>query len=1389
MKKLGSTSLFIIVFLTILSNKSCLGEKCQCGDGVWDSFCEDCDGSSNCGSNCKCKDGYQPNGLGDCIIQCLYGDNCLEGCYLPNECEKCDTTKHIKSDCNDCEDGYVFNGYGNCIKKPKLIETCFSFFQRTKNESVYIINESTNIFHTVLMNEIVFSKILCSDVVSFTQPYTYGIWIKLISFTERYVSVALNDYTEEELLYIGSLGNYFGNPYSIATQMDCTETHSARCDLFNLKSAEYILTPRLIIHLQPSIPIYVFIHSPYGKTISESFTFYIKSISHPCIDGAVDIDLIDVIDIPTVHLDKYTAFVSTSVCLTKVQYVKWYKLIGANKKMKISLCDSSYEGNVSIQVISFLDKSNIDSCSSIHARCNKYVSGNCLNTLYSTTIIELIDTEQLYVGITFSNQETKGNISISFEFVCPNNCGEHGFCSESAEGCICEEGYVNTDIGCSSCGNGKKDENEDCDNSYRFDLQCDNNTCSCISPFLPINFNGIIRCSLPSCGNHQIDIGEECDGGMGCEYCFCVNGTQPYFIPQIGCIPSTCGNNLLDKEEECDGGEGCYLCQCIEGYYSVHSLSCRRKNFIKDTIIYLSSIIIFYIFFWIALLIIHYFIYIKLNKIIMKELNEQEMIQEICNCGVIPFDKGNAQRLEIFNNPYFSFSDSIISFLNEGKLDLEKNYSFQFTLRNTYKKVLLYTFHGKENPKYKLIFSPTTGALHTQEVVTITAQLIVFCTTNLKERIHVTLRFGQIKSTMKEIDDIITRNNPQLLQDSSSTTSSSSLIIQTQLHTEESKSSLLSLKTKVKPPKIERFYVNMELQAESKLSTHIDFDEIELKQPPVGQGSFGLVYRGFWRGVEVAIKMIKSDLLDTETLLPSFKEECNLMERIRCPYVLSFVGSVQMPDQLCLITEFCSMGSVRKYMKTNSLTTQLKVRICQDIARGMNYLHQNNIVHRDLKTDNILMFSTNPNEATLCKISDFGTSQLYVESKNSKKIVDVGTPAYMAPEVHNPKLGDASFKCDVFSFSICLLEIWLTHQPYNPEQFPDSESIQSFIMAGKRLAIPNECVYKRIIRKCWAHKPKNRPTFNEVSLELDSIYQRIIKTTRKRQNTISVLRPNEFCTTPFSPIESPDTLAPESLSSTHGVTPKIILPELSVTPLNIPDGKIQGKVSDRLTKITNTQRFSTPSVHSQLEEIQEQGEKDDEEYSVVEISTPNTPVTSLNQSGIQTPRNRKRTNSIVQSSSIDKLNNIQDSKYKIGIVGDNSLSNGTISVKPNSNLLEQEEILSSRKDDTNSIRKRRTNVILKDKFDTSSFGDIPTPILIALESNNEQKRYSCDTTGGLKQRSPVILCNENKIPIKIKITSFTEEENERKKSELRNATSPEINQKNVKTNLPKEGKE
>eukprot|EP00897_Mesotaenium_endlicherianum_P006998 jgi/Mesen1/6326/ME000328S05612 len=245
----------------------------------------------------------------------------------------------------------------------------------------------------------------------------------------------------------------------------------------------------------------------------------------------------------------------------------------------------------------------------------------------------------------------------------------------------------------------------------------------------------------------------------------------------------------------------------------------------------------------------------------------------------------------------------------------------------------------------------------------------------------------------------------------------------------------------------------------------------------VASGSFGRVYFGTYREREVAVKIVRWDKLELEPRLmldEQFKQEVSMLAVLDHPNVVKFHGAYKNKTAGCLVTEYLHGGDLREFtagqMKRRSpLSTILKMAL--DVAKGMEYLHSKGIVHRDLKTSNLLLSLEG-----IVKIVDFGAARS--EGRPHDMTGETGTFRYMAPEMidHKPYTKTV----DVYSFGIVLWELVTGEVPYD-----GMSSLQAaFGVARKNLRPPAvkgcPAVLNNLMQMCWHAQPQKRPTFASV---------------------------------------------------------------------------------------------------------------------------------------------------------------------------------------------------------------------------------------------------------------------------------------------------------------------
>ncbi|ESR47674.1 hypothetical protein CICLE_v10003619mg [Citrus x clementina] len=250
----------------------------------------------------------------------------------------------------------------------------------------------------------------------------------------------------------------------------------------------------------------------------------------------------------------------------------------------------------------------------------------------------------------------------------------------------------------------------------------------------------------------------------------------------------------------------------------------------------------------------------------------------------------------------------------------------------------------------------------------------------------------------------------------------------------------------------------------------------------IASGSCGDLYRGVYLGQDVAVKVLRSEHLN-DTLEDEFVQEVAILREVQHRNVVRFIGASTKSPHLCIVTEYMPGGSLYDYLHKNHNVLKLSqlLRFAIDICKGMEYLHQRNIIHRDLKTANLLMDTHN-----VVKVADFGVARF--QNKGGVMTAETGTYRWMAPEVINHQPYDQ--KADVFSFAIVLWELVTAKVPYD-SMTPLQAALG--VRQGLRPDLPENAHPKLIdlMQRCWDAVPDNRPSFSEIKLELEVLLQEV----------------------------------------------------------------------------------------------------------------------------------------------------------------------------------------------------------------------------------------------------------------------------------------------------------
>eukprot|EP01133_Synstelium_polycarpum_P005887 gene5887-6810_t len=278
------------------------------------------------------------------------------------------------------------------------------------------------------------------------------------------------------------------------------------------------------------------------------------------------------------------------------------------------------------------------------------------------------------------------------------------------------------------------------------------------------------------------------------------------------------------------------------------------------------------------------------------------------------------------------------------------------------------------------------------------------------------------------------------------------------------------------------------MQYNIKVHREIKAEEVEFGEV-MASGASGKVHKGRYQGKDVAIKVYSSDNICFSR--EEFDREVSIMSLLDHDSFTEFYGAnTEKKNYLFHVSELVKGGCLRDTLlnKDISMTYPQQMAIALDVAHAMTYLHAHGVIHRDLKSGNVLLA-----EGMKAKVIDFGTSRAIDPSK--QMTMNLGTSCWMAPEVFRNE--PYTELCDVYSFGIVLWEIYCRKDPYDGV---NSWSIPVMVCKGERPPIPSDCPsdLSKLIKECWQEKAKKRPKFKEIVSTLIKINTNILKNSNKK---------------------------------------------------------------------------------------------------------------------------------------------------------------------------------------------------------------------------------------------------------------------------------------------------
>jgi len=253
----------------------------------------------------------------------------------------------------------------------------------------------------------------------------------------------------------------------------------------------------------------------------------------------------------------------------------------------------------------------------------------------------------------------------------------------------------------------------------------------------------------------------------------------------------------------------------------------------------------------------------------------------------------------------------------------------------------------------------------------------------------------------------------------------------------------------------------------------IPVDDVDVEKKSFAEGIYGKVYDAKWRDRNVAVKVVVSNA-DIDKSIKELKHEANLAIGLLHPNIIRLFGTTCIQEEnFGIVMEKAEQGSLKKWI--GKMDQEQTAKIALGIVDGLDYVHSQQVVHRDLKPQNVLMFG--PKDDMIPKIADFGVSKVI---RSVTMHTTAGTPLYMAPEMRS--LSPYGNSADIFSLAMMLFEMFSGQPPARHSSQPLTKHMFALI-SGKAdkisddFPVPDDL--RGIIERGLNKNPEERPSLSE----------------------------------------------------------------------------------------------------------------------------------------------------------------------------------------------------------------------------------------------------------------------------------------------------------------------
>ncbi|KAG0250690.1 hypothetical protein DFQ27_009262 [Actinomortierella ambigua] len=250
----------------------------------------------------------------------------------------------------------------------------------------------------------------------------------------------------------------------------------------------------------------------------------------------------------------------------------------------------------------------------------------------------------------------------------------------------------------------------------------------------------------------------------------------------------------------------------------------------------------------------------------------------------------------------------------------------------------------------------------------------------------------------------------------------------------------------------------------------------------IGIGAYGAVFKGRYNMRKAAIKRFQLHQHTTDQV-ETIQHEIDLLKHLQYRHIIQFYGVHRQGNEISLAMDFAEGGSLRQAIEDSRVAGwHIKSRIAQEMAYGLAYIHHEGILHRDLKSDNVLL--TRHMEVKLC---DFGLAVVKTSSGGHSTEVMRGTFRWMAPELVVSERPRYTTKSDMYAFGMVMWEMAaMCTVPF--KAIANNLVMAQAVHGGQREQLPEKTptIYQHWVDLCWKQDPSDRPDAHEVIIVDDA---------------------------------------------------------------------------------------------------------------------------------------------------------------------------------------------------------------------------------------------------------------------------------------------------------------